>query len=352
MAVIYEEALNAEITKGGISPVYLLFGDDPFLKKYYADKISERSYDGDPFFNLCKFGGEADLQEVYDAVTQLPMMADKKCVVLTDYDFEHASKSELDKLCSLIGEVGEECVLVMRFDSVEVDEKRSAKAKKLISAAEKAGGKAVRLDHRRPTQLVKMLTDGAAKRGCKMEQTAARYMIESVGEDISTLKNELDKLCGFVNGGVIDREVIDRICIKSVEASVYDYMKEVLACNLEAALRLLDGLFYMRIEPMIILHTASSSVIDIYRVYAAAASGVSVAQVAKEFGYKNRAFVLDKAAAHLKKLDRKRIGLCFDALLRADKELKSFGLEPRYVLEQMTVRLVYIILKGEAVDQG
>ncbi len=349
MAVIYEDALSAELSKGSIASVYLLFGDDPFLKKHYADKISERSYDGDPFFNLCHFNGENDLQEVYDAVTQMPMMSDKKCVTLTDFDIEHAAKSELDKLCSLIGETDEGCVFILRFDSVEFDDKRSSKAKRLISAVEKSSGRAVKLDHRRPAQLIKMLTDGALKRGCRLDSTVARYMIESVGDDIFTLKNELDKLCSFKKGN-IDRETVDTVCVKSVEASVYDYIREVLACNLDGALRLLDGLFYTRIEPMIILHTASSSFVDIYRVYTAKKAGVSNAQIAKDFGYKNRAFVLDRAASSLKRLDQKKLNLCFDALLRADKGLKGFSLDPRCVLEQLTVRLVYIILKGDAVD--
>lgn len=350
MAVIYEDALSAELSKGKTAPVYLLFGDDPYLKKYYADRISDKSYDGDPFFNLCKFEGNADLQQVYDAVTQLPMMASRKCVTLTDFDFEHCGKSDLDRLCSLMGETGEECVLIMRFDTVELDAKRSSKAKKLIAAAEKAGGRAVSLDHRRPAQLVKMLTDGAAKRKCRMEPNVARYMIETVGEDIATLKNELDKLCSFANGAAIDKATVDSVCVKSVESSVYDYMKQVLACRPEEALRLLDGLFFMRIEPMIILHTAASTYVDIYRAYAAKKAGVSIAQVAKDFGYKNRAFVLERAADSLKRLDSKKIALGFEALLEADKGLKTTGLDPRTVLEQMTVRLVYIILKGEAVD--
>lgn len=350
MPVIFEDALNTEISKGKIAPVYLLFGDDPYLKKFYADKISEKSYDGDPFFNLCKFEGDADLQQVYDATAQMPMMADKKCVTLTDYDFEHASKSDFDKLCTLLCETNDDCVLVLRFDSVEFDYKRASKAKKLIAAAEKGGGRAVCLDHRRPAQLIKMLTDGAAKRKCSMDSSVARYVVETVGDDISTLKNELDKLCGLAAGGVIDKSAVDSVCVKSVEASVYDYMKQVLACNLEGALRLLDELFFMRIEPMIILHTAASSYIDIYRVHAARKSGVAIQQVAKDFGYKNRAFVLERAASDLKKLDSKRISLGFEAILEAERGLKSTGLDPRVVLEQLTVRLVYIIIKGDSVD--
>lgn len=350
MPVIFEEVLSKEISSGKLAPVYLFFGEDAFLKKHYADKISRKAYDGDPFFNLQKFEGDVDLQEVYDAVKQYPIMGDRKCVTLTDYDFEHASKSDLDKLCLLLSESEEGCVLVVRFDSVEFDAKRSSKAKKLIEAVEKSGGRAVQLDHRKVASLVKMLTDGAAKRGLRISEVTARYLIETAGDDINILKNELEKLCAFKQSGDIDKATVDLVCVKSAEASVYDYVKEIFACNVSAALSLLDDMFFMRLEPMIILHTAASAYVDIFRASAAAKSGVPISAAAKDFGYKNKAFLLDRAAQNLKKLDSNKIELSFNALLEADRALKSFGSDPRTELEKLTIRLIYIIVKGEAVD--
>ena len=37
-----------------------------------------------------------------------------------------------------------------------------------------------------------MLSDGAAKRGCRFGEIAARYLIEISGTDLSTLRNELE----------------------------------------------------------------------------------------------------------------------------------------------------------------
>ena len=352
MAVIFEEALIKEISSGNFAPVYMLFGEDTYLKKHYADKISEKAYDGDPFFNLQKFEGEISLQDVYDAVNQLPMMADMKCVVVNDFDFEHCAKSELDMFCELVSSSIKDCVLVLRFDTVEVDDKKSAKAKKVISAVEKGGGRAVKLNHRNIASLAKLLVKGAAKRGCKMSDDTARYLIENSGDDLNLLQFELDKLCFFANDKEIDKKTVDYVSVKSVEASVYDYVKEIFACNISSALKLLDDMFFMHIEPMIILYTASAAYVDIFRVDAATKSGVSRSDVAQSFGYKNRAFVLDRAAVNLKKLDGKKISLSFDALLEADRKLKSFSLEPKMILEELTLKLIYIIIKGEAVDKA
>lgn len=349
MAILFEDAVKKDISSGSFAPGYILFGDDAYLKKLYADKLADKTAGLDSVFDLQRFSGDCDLQEVYDAVLQFPMMTERRCVVLTDFDFEKVGKNELDHLCGLLGELNDTCVFVMRFDSVEFDSKRSSKAKKLISAIEKSGGKAIKLDHRKPAELAKMLTDGANKRGCKMDSTVAKYLIENAGNDINILKNELEKLCHFVGSGVIDKATVDKVCIKTTEASVYDLTSKILSCDPSGALKLLDELFFMRLEPMIILYTVSGAYIDMYRVAAAKKKGVANSEIASVFGYRGREFVLERAAGNLRKLDSKRLKLSFDALLDAERALKSFGGNERTILEELIVKLCFIIAKGQAV---
>lgn len=350
MPIFYEDAVKKDISTSNFAKCYLLYGDDLYLKKHYSDSISEKAYGGDPLFNLQKFELDANLQDVYDAVNQFPMMADSKCVLLIDYDFEHCSKSDFNMLCDLISGIDDGCVFILRFDAIEFDTKNSAKAKKILSAVEKCGGKTVCLNHRSHDSLTKMLIAGAAKRGCTLTDRDARYLIENCSDDLSLLKNELDKLCGYVKSGKIDKETINSVAIKSAESSVYDYVQKIIDGNISEALKMLDNLFYMRVEPMIILYTASAAYVDIYRVFAANKANVSIDAVANEFSYKNRAFVLKRAAVNLKKFDKKKLVLSFNELLRADEHLKNFGYDPRTVLEELTVKLVYILVKGESVD--
>lgn len=352
MAIAFEENLKKNIASGQLLPVYILFGDDGYLKKNYADKISRKIADPDDIFAYSKFTADCDLQDVYDAVMQLPITSDKKCIVLEDYDFEHCSKTDLDRLNALLSDMPDTAVLIMRFDSVEIDSKKSSKFKKLVSSAEKSGGMAVKLDHRKMPELVKMLSDGASKRGCRMDQSVARYLVETAGDDINLLRNELFKLCAFVGSGVITKETVDKVCVKTVEASVYNLSRHIMSCDITAALSTLDELFFMRIEPMIILYTVSAVYVDMFRIYAAKASGKGISDVASGFGYKGREFVLEKAAGNLRKLDFKKLSLSLKALTDADKSLKSFGGDGRIILEQLIIRLIYIIVKGESVDKA
>ena len=351
MPIVYEEVLRKDISAKHFASVYLIFGDDSYLKNYYRDTLAKKSYDGDPFFNLQKFEGDCDLQDVFDAVNQFPMMAERKCVTLSDFDFEHAAKSDFDRLLELISCANGTCVLIICFDTVDFDAKRGAKEKKILSAIEKVGGVVAEINHRSITALVKTLSDGAKKRGCNFGEIAARYLIEISGNDLSTLQNELNKLCAFVGSGDISKETVEQIAVKSVDASVYEYVKQILCGNVSVALTMLDDMFFMRIEPMIILSTAASSYVDIYRAYTANIKGVSKADIAADFKYpKNKLFLIDRAAQNLKNFNSAKLRLSLAAIADADKALKSFGAEARAVLEQLTVKLVYIITKGEGVD--
>ena len=133
MPIVYEEQVRKDISARRFSPIYLIFGDDSYLKNYYKDSLAKKASDGDPFFNLQKFEGDIDLQEVFDAVNQFPMMAERKSVVLSDFDFEHCSKTDFDRLLEIISNANDTTVLIICFDSIEFDAKKGAKEKKIIS---------------------------------------------------------------------------------------------------------------------------------------------------------------------------------------------------------------------------
>ena len=346
--MVFEDDLRRDISAKSFAPVYIIYGDDSYLKNHYKSTLAKKASDGDPFFNLQKFEADVDLQEVFDAVNQYPMMAERKSVVLSDYDF---SKGDFDRLVELISNANDTCVLIICFDSIDFDSKKGAKEKKLITAVEKMGGKCAEINHRNTTALVKMLSDGAKKRGCRFGDIACRHLIDIVGTDLSTLKNELDKLCAYVNDGEITKDIVEQISVKSVDASVYEYVKQILSGNISTALSQLDDMFFMRIEPIIILSVVATSYVDIYRAYIANIKGASKDEIAADFKYpKNKLFLIDRAVQSAKKFNSAKLRLSLEAIAEADKSLKSFGFEPRIVLEQLTVKLVYIFAKGETVD--
>lgn len=350
MSVVYESELKNSISAGKILPTYILYGDDGYLINNYENKLISNSCGKDNDFDLQRFERNIDLQVVFDALNQFPMMGDRKCVVLSDYDFESASAEDFERLSALLSDNYEFSTLIFRLDDIEFDVKRSKRAQKLISAVKKSGGLVVCLNHRNNAELAKMLVNGAKKRGSNLDISVAKYMVEICGSDINTLVSELEKVCYFAGDTVITKEIVNAVCIKSVEASVYEYAKKVIDCNSASALKILNELLYMRIKPISILYTTASAFIDIVRADAGKRANKSVSDIVEDFLYKNKEFVVSRAISNSRKFDDKKLSLCMNEILATDKLIKSFSYDDSNVLEQMTIRLIYIISNGEAID--
>ena len=349
MPIVDDKTVISDIKSGVLAPIYFIFGNDTYLKQTYVKKLINAVVSEDDLFNFQKFSASSDLQDVYDAAWQLPIMQDKKCVVLSDFDFLKVSKDDFLKFNQLCEDACAETVLIFWFEWVDIDPKAD-RVKKVIDSIEKSKGRVVCLDHPSKTDLIRILTNGAKKRGCQMQPRVAQYIIESCSTDVSVLQSELDKLCAFVKQGEITVSTVDLVTVKSVEASVYDMAKKIISGRVSEAINLLDDLLYMRIDPIVILSNISSAYTDLYRAKAAQFSRVSPLNAAKEFSYGKRAFLLERAFGNLRKFDSKKLALSLKELTEADKNVKSLGEADRTVLEQLIVRLCHIAEKGDSID--
>lgn len=346
MELSKEQELKKDISSDSIKPIYFIFGNDDYLKKFYVSKLSEAAFQGDATFNFQQFDDECDITELCDSVWQFPLMADRKCVVLTDYDYEKCSKDDFDKILNLVEEPCDTTVLIIYMNSIEPSLKNE-RSNKLKNAAAKSG-RAVCLDHRTRSELISMLCSGAKKRGCQLNSLTAGYMIDCCSNDINVLKSELEKLTGYCKDREITKADVDKVCIRTVEASVFNLSKEIISARSAAALKILDELLYLRVDPFAILSTLSGTYIDMMRVLAARNAGQNNMNVIKDFSYpKNKEFLVEKAVTNLRRFDEDKINLSLNALCEADMALKISPNEQRIVLEKLICELIFIVLRGK-----
>lgn len=348
LGFLNENDLKAHIKSGSYKPCYFIFGEEHYLIRNYVEKIISNGADAFPEFNVSCFDGNVNLQEVFDAAVSFPMMSSRKVVTLCDYPFDKANNSDFGKLLSIFEEIPATTVFVMWCETVEIDKKKPGdKFKKLMKAVEDANGAAVYIGRKSESDIVRILQAGAQRRKCRLDPNVARYMVHNCSDDLNTLVNELEKVCLFVGeNGVISNETVDKVCSRSVEASVYNVSKAVLRGDLKGACKLLDDLFYMNTDPAYILNFLSSAYIDIYRVFAARNSNVNINDVAKEFGYGNRAFLLTDADRSVRKFNEKQITESLRLLAECDRLVKGSRVDSRVALEKTLVELCVIATGG------
>ena len=341
MPDITEAELKKQIKSGAFARVYLLYGTENYLTRFYAEKIAEKAVTELPDLNLHQFDAAARAEEIVSACEALPVMSGLSCVMVCDYPFDTAAAGELDQLKGLLGDPPESCVLVFWYNHAAFSQK-SAKSKAIAALIRKAGC-VLPLDRREEGELAQLLVKRAARQGCTLQPTTARYLISLCGADLANLFSELDKLCVYVGNAAITNRDVDAVAVKTVDASVFLLARAVSANNPDRAFGLIDELFAQRAEPTAILGALASAYVDMYRAKAAEAAGLRAESIADDFGYGRTAFRLKNGAAAARKVSVSTLRDCLAALRRADLALKTSAADSRIILEQTVMRLMLLM---------
>lgn len=343
MAKINESEFKNSLKNGEFSNLYLVYGNEPYLKSFYTSKLIEKSVKPDfAAFNYHVFdSSDVDLKEVSECAEALPMMDERVCVVVKDLNLSNLNKQQSEMLEQIVSDVPETTLILFWMQNVEVDAKRNDKWKKVIELFEKYGS-VLALDKRTVSQIVKILTSGAKKRGKILSDKLAEYLVGQVGDDLNLLLNEMEKLCFFCEGDSITREDIDSIVTKSVEASVFDLARFIVNSNSEMAFRTLSALIASKTDPVNINAALISAYVDMYRAKVFVTSGFQATEAAKYYNYKNKEFRLRNALRDASKTDLRQLRVCLDVLSDTDIKLKSTAADKRILLEETVVKLMLI----------
>ena len=346
MAQFDEKQLKAHIKSGDFLPVYLFCGNEAYLKKFYSDTLVDKAVGKDFFdFNFQSFEGKGlEMKDVVDAAIMMPLMSERRAVLVRDAKLEGMNDGELTVLKDYLENPSESTVLVFlqTADDFSLD-----KAKKVAELIKKQGAVCL-LNKRSGNDLIKPLISSASKQGCVLTPDGANYLVSVVGDDFNVLINELSKVCHYAAGGEITKKHIDEVAVKSDEAKIYDLTKFLLMKNFDKAYEVLNILLKQKTEPEFILGTIIGAYVDMYRAKVSLACGKGAEELSDAFAYGRRAFALKNGARDSSRIDIDTLRKCIDELSRADMRLKTSRDNPSIILEQLMVRL-FLVSNGDKV---
>ena len=119
--VLNEQEFKQHLKSEQPARVYVLYGEESYLTSHYAEQLIRMAggRSGDPLaeFNFQKFDGqECPFDIIEEAVESLPLMADRKCVVVQNCDV--ASAAIFDRALALVADPPEETVLIFWMSAV------------------------------------------------------------------------------------------------------------------------------------------------------------------------------------------------------------------------------------------
>ena len=90
------KSLNEDIKTGNFKPVYLLYGEEAYLKKQYRDRITKAIFPDGDTVNYAYYEGKGiNPGELIDLAETMPFFADRRLIVIENSGFFKNASPEL-----------------------------------------------------------------------------------------------------------------------------------------------------------------------------------------------------------------------------------------------------------------
>jgi DNA polymerase-3 subunit delta len=350
-----EEQLMRELKAGVIRRIYFLHGKETFLTQSYAKRILDKCLDeSERDFNLMRFSGNAAISVIAESVETLPVFAEKRVVMLNDFDVEKLDADSLEaflKLLDSVDEIHESACIIIYLTGIQADLKK-AKTKKFLSRLEKiekSSKNSVAVNFDKITKIDEAIMRRVSQSGCSISRNNALLLARLCLSNYQMIICELEKLCAYANyKGEITQSSIERMTARQLDSGVFALAGEITAKRSASALKLLDELIQQGNAPVVIISSLSMTFIDFYRAKLGTATGKKSAQIVSDFSYPaNRAWVMSKAIAATSRLHVKKLRECVRVLCDADYKLKSSPAsmtdKDRIIMERAVCELMVLI---------
>lgn len=238
------QRINDDIKNGQFKQIYLLYGEEAYLRKQYRDKLKNALSDGEDTMNYNYFEGRDIVPAaVIDLAETLPFFADRRVIILENSGlFKHGG----ERLAEYLSEPAPTVCFV--FVETEID-KRS-KLFKTVSAQ----GTAVEFPVQNEQTLKKWVLSLLKKENKRIYEPALNYFLEKTGTDMENIRKELEKLmCYCLDKETVTEQDIEDICTHRVSNHVFDMINAIADKQQKRALDLYYDLLSLKEPPMRIL---------------------------------------------------------------------------------------------------
>lgn len=311
---------------------YLFFGEEDYLKAF-AVKSAREALCPDPtfsFFNEMKLDAmDFTPDKLLDALMPLPMMADRKLIVLNGLNFNTMRASEIDELCDVLAALGEYdynvLILNVAADCLDL----GYFPKKPSTAYTKLAEYLVPVQFERCTsaKLAAWIQKHFAHRGVEVSPALCTAMSDYCGHSMFILANEIDKLSYYTlskGAHVATEEDMRLVCTPANEYDAFAFTNAIMDGRHDVALGILADYRMRRIDPIAVLAEVTSVICNLMLVRAMTAEGATAADIASVTKLRNE-FKVKLYQRSLRNTTEKRLRRALDACNLADASLKQSG---------------------------
>lgn len=320
------KVISDDIKKGEFKSVYLLYGEEEYLKKQYRDRL-KNAIAGDDTMNYSYYDSDnASVKDIIEVCETLPFFAQKRLVIMENTGF---LKSSNDELADYIKHIPDYLVVVM----VEKDVDKRNKVYKAVDSV----GYVCEMKPQTTATLEKWIAGLLAKDNLKISREACDLILDKTGAGMDYIKQETEKLISYCQGrDVVTVEDVEKVCTTQTTSHIFDMISAIANKKQQQALDLYYDLLELKEPPMRILYLIVRQFNGILQVKDLMSRGISGKEIASKIG--TAPFVVGKYQAQAKYFEMNTLLDALNECAKTEEAVKQGRLNDRLGVELIIIK--------------
>ncbi len=319
--------LNADLKSGNLKQMYLLTGEEEYLKNMYKNRLKTALTAPDDLMNFNVYVGKnIDVHQVIDQAETMPFFAERRLILIEDSGF---FKNAAPELAEYLPTMPAETYMV--FVESEVD-KRSKMYK-----AVKAGGRIVELKRQDEKTLNAWVLQTLKKNGRRITGDALRTFLEKTGDDMENISNELEKLMSYtLDKDGIEREDVEQICTETTENKIFDMIRAMTEKRQRQALDLYYDLLSLKEPAMRVLFLIARQFNQMLQLRDLREQGLDSASIAAKAGV--APFIAKRTLAQASRYELSDLKKAVQECVETEEAVKTGRMGDQLAVEMLIVK--------------
>lgn len=339
MKVLSRQDLRNQLRKNEIAPVYLLFGEETYLRDVAAKTIANFVLKDSAMrdFNESEISlNEGEIRHAIASAEQMPMMDSHRVIRITDVAVstnkqKNNLKEDDEKLLnSYLSNPSQSSVVIFIADEID---KRLKMAKLLINNCIAVEFKALE-----DGEIIRWAKDELSKLKATADDKALRLLVGLVGNNVRKLTLEIEKLAtATLPDSIITYELVESLVPNSRALSNFELTDYLLANNKTRSLQVLKKILDDGAEPLMLLGLLSYNFRRLFLAKEMMIEGVDRGEVSKvmRLPYRKQQSFLETA----RRTDREKFQWILKRLEETDLAIKTSIATPRLQIEMLVCEL-------------
>lgn len=306
------KSLKEDLRSGNLKRVYLLCGEEDYLKNFYTNTLKSAVLPPGDTMNLSVYGGKGiDVREVISQADTMPFFADRRLILIEDSGFFKTASPEL---ADYIPRMPQETCMV--FVENEVD-----KRGKLYKAV-KNTGRVVEMKRQDERTLMNWVLSTLRKEKKNITSATMELFLSRTGNDMEFIEKELEKLlCYTIGRDVVTSKDVEDVCTVRTENKIFDMINAIAEKKQKKALDLYYDLLALKEPPMRILYLITRQFNLLMQVKALLAQGFDQNGAAEKL--KMQSFIVRNYARQARSFTEEELERAVKDCIEAEEAVKT-----------------------------